>query len=757
MVQQITNRNTKTYSSRKGRADGLSPEENSSRYSTHKALPTAPDPSRTSRSAEKKRPREDQKASGSTQTSGSRSKSKISPQASSGLIPAGMSDQEDFYARPFTPGSTNSTTTAPSGFNTPRHHSSRERLLSPRKTPSKRTQPVELPADVPQAALLQAPLSKQNRRSMNLSPNIPDPAEKRVSRKLSNKVLASLLKSPLSTRLSRTPQSVNSGKTNESYTTASDNPSGHTAEYFSAADLRRTILVEEEAEIAGSGTNSETIVRGLGIDSQTNGATRTILTSTVTSPKPQPSALTSHPPVHHVVVSPLASHPPDMDMITSPHAKQESRPIQSASSSTKKASSSPSHSRFPSLTASSLGEPGPEIDNSEPFDLATLTQINEHARIHAPASITPAISVDPPTTEIQLKPVTAAAPVDLEAMSATIKDVVDAGIEEDASTIVQETRGPLIAELEGAGPVPFGPKPPTAAEKAFGPAELEAPAQHTFILPPRSSALPLPRRDEGGMTSATIASQSDFFKMPPPTTAQEAESSVSHAPSAKALGKQKAHVSMPSNGGQTSLAITGEARASLPATLPTRIVPRKPAKPAASRMARLQSQDILEQLSATPPGSPIHARSASELSANSAQRWSGPYANISISGCHPLAPPQEAPPPPAPGGRSMVSPDYATTGMFEGEKKPKRGSRSSAGNQASWKKFFGGGTSTTPLSGTPDTPGSHSTTGYFDAKSSAADEDEAAQAMLDSAGKDVLWFKGMSRDGVWVSTASGRS
>lgn len=753
----MTNRNTKNYSSRNSRADGLSAEPNSSRYSTHKALPSAPNPSRISRSVEKKRPREDQKASGSTQTSASRSKSRVSPQTSSGLIPAGMTDQEDFYARPFTPGSTNSTTTTPSGVNTPRHQSSRERLVSPRKTLSKRTQPIELPADVPHAALLQAPLSKQNRRSMNLSPKVPDPAEKRVSRKLSNKVLASLLKSPLSTRLSRTPQSVNSGKTNESYTTASDNPSGHTAEYFSAADLRRTILVEEEAEIAGSGTNNETVIRGLGINSQPNGAARATLKSTVNSPKPQTSALTSHPPAQRVIGSPLASHPPDMDMVTSPQAKQEPRPMQSASTSTKKASSSPGHSRFPSLTASSLGEPGPEIDSSEPFDLATLTQRNEQASTVTPASITPAISVAPPATEIKLMPVTVAAPVDLEAMSATIRNVVDAGMDREAPAIVQESHGPLIAELEGAGPVPFGPKPPTTAEKAFGPAELEAPAQHTFILPPRSSALPSPKSDEGGMTSATIATQSDFFKMPPPAVAQEAESLVPLAPSAKALGKQKAHVSMPSNGRQTSLAKTGEDRASLPATLPIRTVTRKPAKPAASRMARLQSQDILEQLSATPPGSPIHARSPSELSANSAQRWSGPYANISISGPHPLAPPQEAPPPPAPGGRAMVSPDYAATGMFEGEKKPKRGSRSSAGNQASWKKFFGGGASTTPLSATSGTPGSYSTTGYFDARSGGPDEHEAAQAMLDSAGKDVLWFKGMSRDGVWVSTASGTS
>ena len=213
---------------------------------------------------------------------------------------------------------------------------------------------------------------------------------------------------------------------------------------------------------------------------------------------------------------------------------------------------------------------------------------------------------------------------------------------------------------------------------------------------------------------------------------------------------------MPLNGRQTPLATTKEGRGSPPPTMLSRTIPRKPATPAASRMAQLQSQNIIEQLSATPPGSPIHARSPSELSANSAQRWSSPGASISSSSAHPLAPPQEAPPPPAPGGRAMVSPNYAATGMFEGEKKPKRSSRSSTGNQASWKKFFGGAANSTPVSRTPSTPGSQSTTGYFDAKAdSGAEEHDAAQGMLDSAGKDVLWFKGMSRDGVWVSTATG--
>lgn len=752
VAQQMTNGNAKHYSSRKSRAENPSAKHNSSRSSTQKALPSAPDSRRASRPATEKRPREEQKTSGSTQTSGSRPKSRTSPHASSGLIPAGMTDQEDFYARPFSPGSTSSRVATTSGANTPRQQSSREKLASPRKTLTKRTQLIELPADVPKAALLQAPLSKENRRSMNLGPKSPDPADHRVSRKLSNKVLASLLKSPLSTRLSRTPQSVTSGKTNESYTTAFDSPSEHTAEYFSAADLRRTILIEEGAQIASADNGNEMVVHGLGIESQPVDTARAASRLFGASPKPQNSAFTSHPPGKRMVASPLASHPPHMEMVTSPHVKQESFPTQSASSSVKKASS-PGHSRFPSLTTSSLGEPGPEIDNSEPFDLATLMQGNEHARTITASSITPGIQVDPPAIKHQPELGVASASDELEAMSATIKDVVDAGVHQDVPTPVQESPRPLVAELEGVAPVPFGPKPPTKTEKSFGPAELEAPVQHTFILPPRSSALPSPKREEGGITSATIATQSDFFKMPPPTVTQEDGSSGPQGPSANALGKQS-HLSTPLNGHQTSLSPVKEDRASVPQSMLARTILRKPAKQGASRMARLQSQNILEQLSSTPPGSPIHTRSSSEMSANSAQRLSGPRISIGSNSAHPLAPSREAPPPPAPGGRPMVSPDFAATGMFEGEKKPKRGSRSSAGNQASWKKFFGGANSS-PMSGTPGTPGSQSTTSYFDANAGGAEVHEQAQGMLDSAGKDVLWFKGMSRDGVWVSTASG--
>ncbi len=750
----MTNGDTKHYNSRKSRVEATASGHSASRLSAHKALPSAPDARRISRPAEKRRPREDQRTSGSTLTSGSRPESRNSPVVSSGLIPAGMTNQEDFYARRFSP--TSSRAVTPSSLNTLQQQTVQESLPSPRKTLTKRTKPIELPADVPHSALLQAPLSKENRRSMNLEPKAPVPADQSVSRRLSNNLLASILKSPLSNRLSRTPQSVTSGKTNESYTTAVDSPSGHTAEYFSATDVRRTTLVEEGAETPGANMGNsygdEKGLRGLGIDSQLHGTIpapqRSTGISLAKSTKPYHPAFTSHPPDNRIGASPLASHPPAIATVTGPHFKEETFSTQSASSTVKKVPDVV-HSRFPSLTASTLGEPGPEIDDSDPFDLTTIVQGSELARTAATSSAGPLISIEPPVPDSH--PVPEPGP---EAMRSNIRDVVDVGVSHVLPTPARETPRPLVAELEGAALTPGVARPVVSQEKSFGPVELEAPVQHTFILPPRSSGITSSRPDEGAttMTSATIATQSDFFKMPPPAIAQEEESSPKK--SAVALGKQPL-VSTPLYAHQAPLKIVKEDRASLPPVILARSIPRKPAKPNASRTARLQSSDILEKLSSTPPGSPIHSRAASELSANSAQRLSVRN-SIGSTSSHPLAPSEQAPPPPGPGGRTMVSPDYAATGMFEGEKKAKtkRGSRGSAGNQASWKKFFGGHHS--PLSGTPDTPGT-ATTEYFMAeagKSEVEGAPEQSHGMLDSAGKDVLWFKGMSRDGVWVSTSA---
>jgi len=157
-----------------------------------------------------------------------------------------------------------------------------------------------------------------------------------------------------------------------------------------------------------------------------------------------------------------------------------------------------------------------------------------------------------------------------------------------------------------------------------------------------------------------------------------------------------------------------------------------------SRLSPKHLLSLIETISHTPPGSPIHERPTSSASLHSAAnsaRLTSYRASID------LAPPEEAPPPPAPGGRGMVNPDYATAGAFEGERRPKRTSGSSMNGL---KRMFSNGRSSHSRAGSvrvveiPE--GRTSRDGVHDNVD-----------LMTPGGNHVLWFKGMGRDGVWVS------
>jgi len=90
----------------------------------------------------------------------------------------------------------------------------------------------------------------------------------------------------------------------------------------------------------------------------------------------------------------------------------------------------------------------------------------------------------------------------------------------------------------------------------------------------------------------------------------------------------------------------------------------------------------------------------------------------------------------------MVTPDYAAAGVFEGERRSKHSSR---GSGSSWKKLLPG--ATTPMSTTASRPSSNSING-----GPSSDATNSNVNMMTAGGKDVLWFKGMNRDNVWVSS-----
>jgi hypothetical protein len=153
----------------------------------------------------------------------------------------------------------------------------------------------------------------------------------------------------------------------------------------------------------------------------------------------------------------------------------------------------------------------------------------------------------------------------------------------------------------------------------------------------------------------------------------------------------------------------------------------------------LQNQsELLDLIASTPPTSPIHTRTSSDNSALSAVGMTPSTSRI-------LGPPDEAPPPPAPGGRSMITPDYASAGAFEGERKSKRGSGMSGGG---WKKMFAGSSGTSSTSTT-------NTLGVLGIADSQGDDEAIHMSanLMSGEGKDVLWYKGMGKDGLWVSGA----
>lgn len=275
---------------------------------------------------------------------------------------------------------------------------------------------------------------------------------------------------------------------------------------------------------------------------------------------------------------------------------------------------------------------------------------------------------------------------------------------------------PFYAEMEGSSPV-------TLAPRTFAPVELEATPQRPAFSPRNRTLTGESKQPNGDVLSATISSQDDFFKLhqasSPDKTAVDGPQSTPRPPAG--------HVSMPAPiRGETSM-MNRDDRSSMPSKFPSTARPELPL------LVKTRS-GLLDRISHTPPDSPIHTRSLSEVSTNSARL-------LADRPSRSLGPPQECPPPPAPGGRQMVSPDYATAGAFDGERRSKHGSR---GSSSSWKKFFGAG-SPSPLSPGGSRPGSSA----MGATSEATTRSSGVE-MMDSGGKDILWFKGMGKDGMWV-------
>lgn len=256
---------------------------------------------------------------------------------------------------------------------------------------------------------------------------------------------------------------------------------------------------------------------------------------------------------------------------------------------------------------------------------------------------------------------------------------------------------------------------------------------------------------ETPLTSATMRSYSDFCKLPPqqksptppPITPEEwtANQSIDSGV-APSVDPQKTSSFQEADTKSKPITVQPDEQPIPPSSAPAILEPVEknvvdPKDLPKTRNKDLQSQArLLELIASTPPHSPIHARASSDASAPNADKTTSSAYRI-------LAPPEEAPPPPAPGGRSMITPDYASAGAFDGERKSKRGSGLSTDG---WKKIFTSGGDTPAAS--PDTG-----VGVMGVAEQKEEDEEIHMSanLMGGEGNDVLWYKGMGRDGLWIS------
>ena len=535
--------------------------------------------------------------------------------------------------------------------------------LQPR---AKNTIPMELPADIPAEVLRGAPMSKQNRLSLTLGLD-PRSAETTGRKSFTPSVLADLQETNTNDN-QRSQQLVE--PLGDITPKAVSNPSLYTnLQGQPSTSNTTTPQIKQRAEKAQDGLDGLDGTfwnEGLGIQG-IEGFNRAVVTPDRSSPNPR-QALFSNPPdafdageVQQKKV--LATGP-----IGLPTPPTSTTPNQTQTSLHKS-------------QKSSLGEPGPEIDNDEAIPQQGSTLLDAIAKRSA---------------------MTAAR------LGERGSTVGGKGVTEATS----EAAGiPFYAEMEGSTPL-------TLAPRTFAPVELEA-APQRLTLPPRESST----QPNGDALSATITSQEDFYKLhqsakPPPKA-------VSRVP---APNQSYPHASMPAPRRVELIKLVRDERSSLP---PKLLITGGPQE--ARHLLKARS-GLLDSISDTPPESPIHERSLSQVSSHSAHLLADRASNV-------LAPPAECPAPPAPGGRHMVNPNYANAAAFDGERKSKHGSKSSSG---SWKRLFTGRASqqTTPGGSRPES-------------SRAASRPESAGQgsgvdLMTAGGKDILWFKGMRKDGVWV-------
>lgn len=522
----------------------------------------------------------------------------------------------------------------------------------------------------------------------------------------------------------------------------------------------------------------------------------------------QPSASTK-PPRKYTGNNPtFTSHPPNMEMATSPSLKEGQTPkLSIAPLEVLSLRAVPDLDSGNTSYESSLGEPGPEVCAADESDVtaqeAPIAELDSGTTVvQGPIELEAAVPAPSQTAafELEAPQPNRPAPPNTSARMSPLMPTVGATIQShsDFFKLPPQQAGDQVNEGVEFGPGSMPPSPSSISknrsqsvllQRTF---QLPAGGQSKVInlLPPdleesnnaaRHRSFKLPPEVQSNGNSLASAETGEWqarmcesrFELPadsdgetthPNTATDEPRAAMQHnglqlSPGSKAkdpaaippdgneMRRTMNHKSLTSpsfspqqvNGAKIDEECNdkSDSQRDNGRTLPSRISTSE-AIIRSKRQSPKHHLNLIEIISHTPPGSPIHERPTSSASfhsvANSA-RLTSYRASVD------LAPPEEAPPPPAPGGRSMVTPDYATVGAFEGEKRPKRTSGASLNGL---KKIFSGGNA------------SHSRAGSVcvvelpEGRMSGGSIHDNVDLMTPG-GSDVLWFKGMGRNGVWVS------
>lgn len=696
--------------------------------------------------------------------------------------------------------------------------------------------PIELPADVPEEILRQAPVSVKNRLSMTLGLAVKDKSEHRISSVYFPRALGELLKSPGASQLLLTPQANASSKGTP----------------LSAVITSPSYMLEAQADYFGNGENTPTFGKGQSqkqrglisspvLPAGARGSVRASIiepgTRTRSSSIPNP-AFTSHP-----AVMAMATPPTELPAPLSPHETLHTSDSGQPSAPSSIGEPGPAMGETDTLRSASVSEPKVLVEDSdikvsltpasaeeETFSAAEakraeLTQTIVPNQIdeqdHGPQEVVSHKQEESSRVLEQIPEVPTNAP---PPPSETVATQQASAQEEEVDIIIHisESDAPkeqFFAELEATVPMP------KQSNKDFGPVELEAP-DLTFRLPPRQLASS--SNPDKEVPRASIRQLDDFFKLPPQPMASSSslgkesvrastgqlddsfklpprpvassnneDKGVTRASTGQLNDSFKLPPRPAESSGSGDKAIprgsTGQAvdffklpteQSIKPGMKPKDFGDRRTQEPirplklkltkkdgkmvpvATSSPASLKARespgpsklrmdvvaDIIETMSNTPPGSPVHETNrSSSASSNSAQRWSHRSTRS-------LGPPEQAPAPPGPGGRSMVNPDFAAAGQFEGERKQKRASKKKSSgfvniNKEKWKNLFlnnGSSTNASSSSGASTANKSDKTNNSTTRPSSEA---VPAAEMMTGSGKDVLWFKGDSKKSLGVSSA----